>query len=389
MPGTVLRAAGGQLGRLGRSARLAWPVFPVFLAQRLLTVAYVYRDGGMAKLVERWDAGWYLQLAGGGYVYPHLAPDGRVLASNLAYFPLFPWLVRLLGEVSPLTLRQALLVVSWFGGLLAVWAIFAVGHALFGRGTGVALAALWGMAPASLTLTMGYPEGMFTAAAAAALLCLVRRRPVGAGLWAVVAGLLRPSAVAVITMVGAYFLVELGRWLARRRRPPGASRSFPWAALVGAALSPLGLAAFMTYVGVRTGEVFGYFTVQAQWGQSTAGFTEYVRGIEHGLFAATPASLIPVTIAVCLGYLLLFCLVVLDRRLVWASVYAAALLLISLTHVTFQHVYARQLLPAFVLLVPLVRMRVPRAGAAAALTLGSVLMSWGSAQFLLDPGAGL
>jgi Gpi18-like mannosyltransferase len=82
--------------------------------------------------------------------------------------------------------------VSWLGGLLAVWAIFAVGNDLYGRSLGIALSALWGMAPASLTLTMGYPEGLFTAAAAAALLCLMRRRPVWAGACALVAGLLRP-----------------------------------------------------------------------------------------------------------------------------------------------------------------------------------------------------
>ena len=382
----------GVLGltRIGRHARLAWPVFVVFLAQRLLTVAFVAHADGLSRLTMRWDAGWYLRLAQGGYVYPSFFPSGRVRASNLAYFPLYPWLVRRLGDVGVVSLPQALLVVSWFGGLLAVWAVFAVGHALYGRGVGIALAALWGMAPASLALTMGYPEGMFTAAAAAALFCLIRRRPVWAGACAVVAGLLRPSAVAVIGMIGVYFLVELGRWLARRRQDDGPeAAAFPWHALTGAVLSTAGLGAFMVYVAFRTGEVFGYFTVQAQWGQSTAGFAEYVRVIGDGLFASKPGTLISVTIVASMAYLLLLCLVALDRRLVWATVYAAGLLVVSLTHVTFQHVYARQLLPAFVLLIPLVRMRVPRGGAILALTLGSVLMSWGSARFLLTPTAGM
>jgi hypothetical protein len=74
---------------------------------------------------------------------------------------------------------------------------------------------------------------------------------------------------------------------------------------------------------------------------------------------------------------------------VWASVYASGILLISLTHSTFQHVQPRQLLPAFVLLIPLIRMRVPRIGAITALTVGSLLMSWGSAQFLLNPGSAM
>jgi hypothetical protein len=403
---TVVRSAGSELGRVGRHLRLAWPVFVVFLAQRLITVAWVnHGGGGLRPLVTRWDAGWYLRLAQGGYVYPNISPDGRVRASNLAYFPLFPWLVRRIGETGLLSLSQALVAVSWLGGLLAVWAIFAVGNALYGRWAGIALSALWGMAPASLTLTMGYPEGLFTAAAAASLLCLMRRRPVWAGACALVAGLLRPSAVALIAMLGVYFLVELGRWVAWRRShpddssaPPGRATQragpdpgelSPVRAFLGAAVSTVGLGAFMVYVGVRTGEVFGYFAVQAQWGQQTAGFTDYWQGIERGLLRSPPGTLVPVTIAVSMGYLLLFCLIVFDRRLVWASIYAAGILLISLTHITFQHVYLRQLLPAFVLLIPLIRMRVPRIGTIAALTVGSILMSWGSAQFLFNPGSGM
>ena len=145
----------------------------------------------------------------------------------------------------------------------------------------------------------------------------------------------------------------------------------------------------MVFVGIRPGEVFGYFTVQAQWGQETASPSEYVEGVARGLFEAKAGSTIPLTIAVSMVYLLLFCLIVFDRELVWASVYAAGIAVMSLTHITFQHVYARQLLPAFVLLIPLTRMRIPRAGAIAALTLGSVVMSWGGAHFLLTPTAAL
>ena len=400
MRATTERAAGSHLRLVGRHLRLAWPVFVVFLVQRLLTVAFVHHQGGdLRKLVTRWDAGWYLRLAEGGYVYPNYFADGRIRASNLAYFPLFPWLVRRVEEIGPFSMSQALLAVSWLGGLLAVWAIFAVGNALYGRWAGVALAALWGMAPASLALTMGYPEGMFTAAAAGALYFLLRRQPVWAGACALVAGLLRPSAVAVIAMVGVYFLVELVRWRAQRRRRPDdeamrrdpgdLADSPPVRAFIGAALSTVGLAAFMVFVGIRTGEVFGYFTVQAQWGQETASTSEYVEKIARGLFDAKAGSTIPLTIAVSMVYLLLFCLIMFDRKLVWASVYAAGILAMSLTHVTFQHVYARQLLPAFVLLIPLTRMRIPRAGAIAALTLGSVVMSWGGAHFLLTTTAAL
>lgn len=42
----VVRTAERQLDRVGRHLRPAWPIFVVFLAQRLLTVAFVYREAG-------------------------------------------------------------------------------------------------------------------------------------------------------------------------------------------------------------------------------------------------------------------------------------------------------------------------------------------------------
>lgn len=393
----IAERVGRAAGAAGRSLRLAWPVLLLFLVQRLLTCAVLLAEGGSLELLtSRWDAGWYHRLVDGGYVYPVLAADGSPRASNLAYFPLFPWLVHAALAVGPLTTGQALVAVSWLGGLLAVWGVFAVGHALYGRATGLALAALWSTAPASLTLTMGYPEGWFTAAAAGTLLGLIRRRPVWAGACTAVAGLLRPSAVALVAAVGAYLVVELVRWVRRRRAPataeavpPSRDDPAPGRALLGAVLSVTGLGGFMVYVGLRTGEVLGYFTVQGQWGQRSAGFGSYVYAVEQGLLGSTPGTLLPVTLVVALGYLLLACLVVPDRRLVWGSVYAVGILVISLSHVTFQHVYARQLLPAFVLLLPLARLRVPRSGAVAAVVLASVVTSWAGALFLLTPGAGL
>ena len=96
---TVESTVGSQPGGVGRHLRLAWPVFVIFLSQRLLTIAFVYHEaGGLWDLVTRWDAGWYLRLAQDGYVYPRTTPDGSVRASNLAYFPLFPLLVRGIGN---------------------------------------------------------------------------------------------------------------------------------------------------------------------------------------------------------------------------------------------------------------------------------------------------
>jgi hypothetical protein len=103
-----------------RKVRLAWPVFVVFLAQRLLTVAFVYlTPGGLLSLVTRWDAGWYLRLAQDGYVYPNISPDGPVRASNLAYLPLFPY-VRQLLPAFVLLIRPVRMRVPRIGAIAAL-----------------------------------------------------------------------------------------------------------------------------------------------------------------------------------------------------------------------------------------------------------------------------
>ena len=236
----------------------------------------------------------YLGLAEGGYAYPNISPYGGARASNFAYFPLFPWLVRRIEHTGLLSLSQALVVVSWLGGLLRRGrsspsatpctaagrhrAVRSVGH-----GAGLARP------------DHGYPEGMFTAAAAAALLCLIRRRPVWAGACAARRRPAAPFRRGGDRDGGVYFLVEFGRWLALRRsqsddwsaRPRhagsvprrNAAELGPVRAFLGAVVSTLGLGGFMIYVGVRTGEVFGYFAVQGERGQETAGFTEYLERI--------------------------------------------------------------------------------------------------------------
>ena len=58
------------------------------------------------QLVTKWDAGWYLSIAGGGYA---LAPGQQ---SNVAFFPVYPLIVRLVHDITRLPLPTAAVVVS-------------------------------------------------------------------------------------------------------------------------------------------------------------------------------------------------------------------------------------------------------------------------------------
>ncbi|MET7929602.1 hypothetical protein ABZT43_37760, partial [Streptomyces sp. NPDC005349] len=63
-------------------------------------------------LTARWDSLWYTRVADFGYGWEVRLPDGTV-HSNLAFFPLLPWLERLVSAVSPLSYADAGLLVSW------------------------------------------------------------------------------------------------------------------------------------------------------------------------------------------------------------------------------------------------------------------------------------
>lgn len=83
-------------------------------------------------LTARWDALWYTRVAELGYGYEVRLPNGDV-HSNLAFFPLLPWLERGLAAVTPLSYADAGFVVSLLASLAAAWGIFAVADHVYGR----------------------------------------------------------------------------------------------------------------------------------------------------------------------------------------------------------------------------------------------------------------
>ncbi|MGW2900515.1 hypothetical protein ACWDAO_39545, partial [Streptomyces sp. NPDC001212] len=158
-------------------------------------------------LTARWDSLWYAGVAGLGYGYEVRLPNGDV-HSNLAFFPLLPWLERLLAAVSPLSYADAGFAVGLAASLAAAWGIFAVADHVYGRGTGVAAVLLWAVLPVGIVQSMAYSESLFTALAAWALYAVLTGRWVTAGTLALLAGLTRPVGLAVVAAVWAAALAS-------------------------------------------------------------------------------------------------------------------------------------------------------------------------------------
>ncbi|MBV7244587.1 glycosyltransferase family 39 protein [Streptomyces sp. MW-W600-10] len=342
--------------------RAAAPALAVYAGARALGLLAFWAAASAAgkdplgPLSGRWDSVWYQRIAEHGYRYTVTLPDGSV-HSDLAFFPLLPALERAVSAVTPLTLGGAGLLVAWTAGLLAAWGIFAVGAQLYGRRTGVVLAALWGVYPTAFVQSMAYTETLFTALAAWALYAVLKGRWIVAGALTVLAGLTRPTAAALIAALAITAAVTLvreyragdgdgdgsgdggggiGPVLRRNARM-----------IAGVALAPLGWLAYVVFVAVREGGPFAYFDVQAQWGNNIDGgraLAAFIAGLPW------PAALGLCAALGLLGWLVVLC--VRQRQPLPVLVYALTVVVISLIGAGYFGSRPRLMMPAFPLLLP-------------------------------------
>ncbi|MFF8291416.1 hypothetical protein ACF068_19595 [Streptomyces sp. NPDC016309] len=329
-----------------------------------------------ALLATSWDSDWYLAIAAQGYGTTLYWPDGTI-QSDLAFFPLYPVLVRAVGTVLPVAGGTAGLLVSWAAAGAAAWGVYLVGERLYGRGVATVLVLLWGLLPHSIVLSMAYTEPLLTAFAAWSLYAVLTGRWLWAGALAALAGAARPNGIAVAAAVGAAALYAAYRLFRCERRAD-------WRMWAGAVMAPAGWLGYLLWVGVRRGDPLGgYFAVQAGWtsrfdfGVGTYGFARTVltRPMDLGFTGALLLTGVGV---------LLFALFVLERPPLPLLVYTAVLVVIAVGGSGFFESKPRFLLPAFPLLVPVaVALRGARPGPAAVVVAALAGLSFGYGAYLL------
>jgi hypothetical protein len=288
-----------------------------------------------------YDVAWYVGIAEHGYAHTvTYAATGNPLPVNLAFFPLYPALIAAVAWALPVSAPTAAIVVAWTFGLVAAAGLYAVGTAVRDRRTGILLALLWAVLPHALVQSMGYSETLFTALAAWSLWAVLRDRWLTAGALCVLAGLTRPTAAALVAAVGLAALVAVIRNPRQWR---------PW---VAGAMTPLGLLAFMGWVGWRLHRADGYFYVQNRaWQMGFDGGANTLHSADDVVLGRTPLALTMTTAVLAVGVVLL--VVALGARLPWPLlVFAGVAMVVVLTGDGYYWAKARLLMPAFPLLLP-------------------------------------
>jgi len=338
----------GRPARAARALRHASPALLMYAAVRLFgTLVFAFWARGEHRdvwhlLAESWDCDWYLKIADTGYAH---ALGTRVDANNLAFFPLHPLLIRAGSVLVPEPRGAVGLAISVGCSFLAAWGIFAVGDRLYGRRVGVLLAALWGSLPVALVQWMGYTESLFTALTAWALYAVLTGRWIWAGTLAALAGLTRPTGVALAAAISLTALLTL--WCRRK------SGRIPVRIVLGALLAPLGWLSYVAWVGFRLGRWDGYFAVQALWHNEWDGGVGTLRTVRDLLSVERPQLFLMMVTATLLASVALFVLSVGDRQPLPLLLFTGLLLLIVLGSKGVYFPRARFLLPAFPLLLPL------------------------------------
>ncbi|MFJ6898389.1 hypothetical protein [Streptomyces hokutonensis] len=329
-------------------------------------------------LTARWDALWYTRVADLGYGYEVRLPNGDV-HSNLAFFPLLPWLERFMHAVSPLSYADGGLAVSLLASLAAAWGIFAVAEHVYGRRNqegrearpwkggggrrvGVCAVLLWAVLPVGIVQSMAYSESLFTALAAWSLYAALTGRWLTAGTLALLAGLTRPVGLAVVAAVwvagivscmGATSLAGRSSFVRDRSTAP-APGARKWRCALGLVLAPLGAAGYVLWVGHHTGKgPLGYLDVQAGWRNGFDGGAAFARFVGDK-FTSFPSALAGVGLIVGVGLVVwLYVVGVRQGQPLPLLVYTGVVTALALCASSYFGSKPRLLMPAFPLLFPL------------------------------------
>jgi hypothetical protein len=242
----------------------AW-LFPllVFAATWLLILATWYGSDAIYGQSHPWtwhflfkDAGFYLGIAEHGYPMRLPSPwNGSPVAGRAAFFPLFPWLIRLASYLTGGNYPVAGLLVSVLAGAASALGVWALAARVCDRRVADRAVLLYCFFPGAMTFGLLYSEPLAVALGAAALLALVDRRWLLAGIIGAVGTAERPTLIVLAVAAGVAAIQAI--W-ARRE----------WRALLAPALTPLGMVAFFGYLGRRYHDFAFWFRVErAGWNQ--------------------------------------------------------------------------------------------------------------------------
>jgi hypothetical protein len=316
-------------------------IFSTSRVVQLLLLGWVESgDSTIKSRLLSWDGGWFIRVATEGYPHGYTYDEsGQLSANGLAFFPLYPLLIRGVHALGA-DPGSAALIISWLAAAAAVCLIYLLGIELFDRRAALALTVLFATAPMSIVLSMAYTESLFCALVLGMFYAARRNAYLIAGVLGFLAGMTRPTGLA------AALALAVAAGLAVRRRTVA-----PWRPIVGALVALAGVPAYLLWVGLRVGEMNAWFKIQTagwgttfDWGSSTWDFvyTAFHQG-EQWVQVSVAIIIVVATAAAILAV-----------RRTWPplAVYGLLALILVVGQAGYYHSKPRLLFPVLITLIP-------------------------------------
>jgi hypothetical protein len=198
------------------------------------------------------DAGFFAGIAEHGYPATLHPPPGALRQAGwVAFFPLFPALIRLVMYVTAGSDIMAGLIVVVASGAAASVLIWTLAGRVAGRRAADRAVLLFCLFPGAMALGMLYSDALGVALSAGTLLALLSRRWVLAGTLALLASAEAPTLIVLAAVAGIAALHAI--WTRRE-----------WRALAAPALAPLGMLGYFAYLGHRYHDYLFWFRIEQQ-----------------------------------------------------------------------------------------------------------------------------
>jgi hypothetical protein len=208
----------------------------------------------------RYDSGWYYAIARTGYDASPALAGGR---SNIAFFPVYPLLMRYVGRLfgrAPSDVYLGGIVVAWVSFVLALVVLYYLARLDLSRQSAERAVLLTMVFPFAFFFGVAYSESTFLLFTVLAFYLLRTRRWLLGGLCAAVAGATRVTGI---------LLVPALTWIAWRSAEATTKDRLRAAGAI--ALATSGFAAYCLFIYEQTGHPFLWAVALTRWGYYPGG----------------------------------------------------------------------------------------------------------------------
>ena len=322
----------------------------LFAAFLLRHGAYRQAHGSLGLWTTEGDGSFYRAIAAHWYDHGLIQ---LTHGSVLAFLPGYPAAIDSLAWLPGVSVALAGFAITVLAGLAAAWGLATLGLKLTADSRiSLIMVAIWAVAPGSIALSRVYAEALFCALAVWALIALIDRRWLTAGILVMLAGMVRSTALALVAAVAVAVVLALIQAVRTRQRIGAWWR--PVAALL---LAPLGLLGYWGYVAWVTHRPDGWFWIEKHrfhmtfdWGKST------IRVISNTFVDKVSAADLLVVLAI-LGAVALTAWSLAERIPVYLHVYTVMVAVLAFTSsANWVSSKPRFFLPAVLLALPLARL---------------------------------